>query len=320
MIRTLLSIILVGSFLLPKLEAQTPESYIVLERHSRKVLLASGSEYRRPIAGLAHMATAKVALDWAKAAGVSSATMIAVPNHSYYSGVDNPLSLQAGDQLSIRDALYATILGQDSVAATSLAHHVGGQLLQRRQLSGDPIAVFVNEMNNLGRSLGMNSTRFTLPSGADTQKRSNYSTASDIARLSVALSTDTAYGFYAKQKQRSLRVVKRDGRTAQLTVINSNKLLSSKLKISGLKAGYSPMAAQCASVLANRHAYVEKLADGGERVTPVQLIVVVLGSADSAAFVEHVIPQGWSHYEAWRNGGYMATPDRREFLKLPQAQ
>ena len=41
---------------------QSPESYIVLERHSRKVLLASGSEYKRPIASLSHMVTAKVAM------------------------------------------------------------------------------------------------------------------------------------------------------------------------------------------------------------------------------------------------------------------
>jgi D-alanyl-D-alanine carboxypeptidase (penicillin-binding protein 5/6) len=292
----------------------------VLERHSRKVLLASGSEYKRPIASLSHMVTAKVVLDWAKASTTSTTTMLVVPQHGFYSAVDNPLGLQAGDQLSMRDALYATILGEDSVSAMTLATHVGSKLLSRRQVSGDPQPVFVNEMNNLARSLVMHNTRFYLPSGGDTSKRGNVSTVSDVARLSLLLSTDTAYGFYAKQKQRNLKVLKRDGREVRLVVLNSNKLLRSNIKVVGLKAGSSATAGQCASLLVDKYSYVKKLPTGEEQVTPVQMILVVLGSSDVEAFAKSVIPQGWSQYEIWRNGGYLASPDRREFLKVAKGQ
>lgn len=317
MIRTLVSIFLF-SLVAPLTSAQTPESYIAVERYSKKVLLASGSEYKRPVASLTHLATAKVTLDWLKAAGLGSTTMVRVPNHTFFTRTQNPLGLQAGDRLSVRDALYATILTNDNVAAVTLANHVGVNLLQRRQLVGSPVALFVEEMNNLATSLGMFSTRFITASGDDFQKRGTRSTASDIARLSVHLATDTAFGFYAKQKQRLLRVVKRDGSEVSLTVVNSNKLLSSKFKVAGLKTGHSVRAGSCASIVANRNFYVEKFPTGEERVTPVQMVVVVLGSSDAGSFVRHVLPQAWSHYENWRKGGYMASPDRREFLKVTQ--
>lgn len=300
-------------------QVQATESYIVVERHSRRVLLASGTEFRRPVASLAHMLTAKVAMDWAKAAGVSSTTLINVPSHSFYTGSENPLGLQAGDKLSLRDALYAVILTNDCVASTTLANHVGQNLLSRRQTIGDPLGIFVSEMNNLARASGMQNSRWVLPSGADTQKRSNQATTSDMAKISVKLATDSGFGFYAKQKQRSLRVVKRDGREVRISVVNSNKLLGGSLKVAGLKSGYSPAAGQCFSVVADKNSYVQKLPTGGETVTPVQLIVVVLGSANAETTVKNLIPQAWTQYENWRKSGYMASADRRGFLKLPQA-
>ncbi|MEO1858032.1 MAG: serine hydrolase [Rubritalea sp.] len=316
MIRFLIPVLLFTFTFTSLAGPQLPESYIVLERHSRKVLLASGSEHKRPIASLSHMVTAKVALDWAKASGTSTTTMLVVPQHRFHKGIDNPLGLHAGDQLSMRDALYATILGEDSVSAMTLASHVGSQLLNRRQLVGDPQSVFVNEMNHLTRSLGMRSTRFYLPSGGDSNGRKNVSTASDVARLSHTLSTDTAYGFYAKQKQRSLKILKRDGRESRIEVLNSNKLLRSKIKVVGMKTASSPTAGQCASLLVDKYSYVKKLPTGEEQVTPVQMILVILGSSDIENFAMNLIPQGWTQYESWRNGGYMSSPDRREFLKV----
>lgn len=319
MMRLLLPVLLFTFAFLSAGQLQATESYIVVERNSRRVLLASGTEYRRPVASLSHLLAAKVAMDWAKAAGVSSTTLINVPNHTFYTGVENPLGLQAGDKLSVRDALYAVILTNDCVASTTLAHHVGQNLLSRRNIVGDPLGIFVNEMNNLARSCGMQNSRWVLPSGADTQKRSNQATATDVAKISIKLATDSGFGFYAKQKQRGLRVVKRDGSEVRISVVNSNKLLGGSLKVAGLKSAYSPAAGQCASVVADRNSYVEKLATGGETVTPVQLVVVVLGSANAEASVKNLIPQAWIQYENWRKSGYMASADRRGFLKFPQA-
>ncbi|MFC5051892.1 D-alanyl-D-alanine carboxypeptidase family protein [Rubritalea spongiae] len=312
-------VFLFGIFLSLAAMCNAQESYIVVERYSKRVLLASGTETKRPVAGLAHMATAKVVLDWAGMAGVSNSTLLTVPAHTFYSNDLNPLGLQAGDRISLRDALYATILTEDAVSPLTLAQHVGMDLLRRRPQSGSPMDVFIAEMNHLSRSLGMDRTRYYSPSGADVWKNNTFSTASDIAKLSVTLTTHSAYTFYAKQKQRTLKVIRTDGRESQVTVLNTNKLLNSSLKVEGLKVGLSQIAGQCSSVMANHDSYIETLPDGTQRVTPVQLVVVVLGSSNAEGFSKALIGQGWKQYEVWRHGGYMSSPGRKEFLKLPEA-
>ena len=49
---------------------QAPESVMVVEAHSGRILIANESTLKRPVASLTKIATALVALDWAKAAGV----------------------------------------------------------------------------------------------------------------------------------------------------------------------------------------------------------------------------------------------------------
>ena len=129
--------------------ATAAESYLVMEANSARVLLASNSEKKRPVAGLAKIAAAKVALDWAKLSKASLTTKIVVPDSSLSFTGANPMGLRPGDQLSMRDAIYSAMLGSDDTAAHALAIHIGRELLIRRQLQGDAQKVFVAEMNNL---------------------------------------------------------------------------------------------------------------------------------------------------------------------------
>lgn len=266
------------------------------------------------------MASAKVAMDWAKAANVSSSTVLTVPAHAYHTTQHNPLSLQPGDKISFRDALYATILTEDCVSSTTLANHVGLRLAQRRNVAADPIRVFTAEMNALAKALGMKRTRFLLPCGADSLRRNSYSTASDMARLALTLAKDSGFGFYAKQKSRKVVATKADGSQFSYQLQNTNGLLKSSLKVVGMKAGYSPVAGQCVSAVANKDFYITETADGKKKVTPVQLVVIVLASANAEQSGEKLIKQGWAEYENWRNQGYLAMSDRRGFLKMPLGQ
>lgn len=316
MMRSLLTFLI--SYLVTTSAYTAEESYIVVERYSRRVLLAEGSEMKRPVSSLAHMVTAKVAMDWAEVSGTSSSAQLIVPQHQFLSARENPLSLQPGDSLSMRDALYASLLTDDCVATTTLATYVGRDLMQRRNLTGHPIGVFVTEMNNLARALGMTRTHFAVPFGADSLEDNSYSTASDIARLSVRLSTDSGFGFYVKQSSRKLTVLKYGGSVSELVLNNNNRLLTQNLKIAGLKAGFSPLAGGCAAQLVDKDFYVEKEPGGGTKVTPVQLIVVVLGSQRVDAFAQALIPQGWSSYDGWRQSGYLTESSRKKFLKLPE--
>lgn len=297
------------------------ESYIVLERHSGRVLLANASEQKRPVASLTKMATAKVVLDWAKATQTNMATMLVVPPSVAAVGGSNPLQLAVGDQISLRDALYSSLLGSDNIAALTLAHFVGGNILFHRQQNGDPVVAFVAEMNQLAGALGMRQTRFGSPHGLDADNRRAFSTASDMMRLSMKVVQDPSFTFFTKQKERALTVVKASGGSMKVVVRNTNKLLGANgMRVIGLKTGTTQLAGECLALAVEKNAYKEDLPGGAIRATPVEMLVVLLGSQQRDARARQLVSQGWGAYEQWRTMGYPASPERREFIQLPVPQ
>lgn len=292
------------------------ESYIAVEAHSGKVLLAANSEKKRPIASLTKIATAKVVLDWAKASQTSLATMITVPQSAFVFGGPNPMRLQPGDQITLRDAVYSAMMGSDNIAAHALADFVGRSLLAHRRLNGDPEKVFVTEMNNLAKSLGMRRTKFTNAHGLQLSRRRGYSTASDMARLSIHVMRDTGYLFYVKQKTRTVHVVKIDGRKLAYKVTNTNPLLGT-MGVNGIKTGTTTAAGQCLAVNAHRKPLVTKLGDGRSQIRKRDLIVVILGSNDRVARGKQLITQSWPMYDQWAAAGYPLTQKGRELLLVP---
>ena len=141
------------------------ESYFVVEANSGRILLAEGSDQKRPVASLTKVATAIVALDWAKATGADLGGEMVVPPSVASLGGSNPMGLKPGDRISLRNALYSALMGSDNSAAQSIAHHVGFALQQARGNSGDPVKAFVAEMNTLAGELVMRRTRFSTPHG-----------------------------------------------------------------------------------------------------------------------------------------------------------
>ena len=80
--------------------------------------------------------------------------------------------LKVGDQLSIRDLLYALILPSGSDAAVVLAHAVSGDT-----------ASFVALMNTRAAQLGLNDTHYANPNGA--ADAGHYSSAADLVKLAT---------------------------------------------------------------------------------------------------------------------------------------
>ena len=77
---------------------------------------------KRPIASLTKIATGVIAVDWADATGVDlNQTLATVPASALAIGGPNPMNLQPGDQLTLRDALYSALLGSDNLAAMTVA-------------------------------------------------------------------------------------------------------------------------------------------------------------------------------------------------------
>jgi len=292
------------------------ESIMVMEAHSGKVLLAYNSTRRQPVASLTKMATAAVALDWAAASGNDIAQVrLSVPASVALVGGPNPMNLKPGDRIILRDALYAMMLSSDNLAALTVANHVGQQLLVSRAKRGEPVREFVDEMNRLAKGLGMKDTRFGNPHGLEREGVKAYSTAADMARLSVYAMRLNPLSFIVRQPSRSISVEGVEG-TRTYTARNTNELLG-KGGVLGIKTGTTNAAGPCLATSVHRDPLVRQKLDGTKGVTPRRLIVVVLNSPDRFGRTRSLIARGWATYDSWLAAGAPVNDAKRELIKVP---
>jgi D-alanyl-D-alanine carboxypeptidase (penicillin-binding protein 5/6) len=307
--------IALGLFLTNPATAQEGEAVMVMEAHSGKVLFAANSTERRPVASLAKMATAAVAIDWATATGTDIGQItITVPETISLVGGPNPMNLQPGERLTLRDALFAAMLGSDNLAALSIADHVGRELLRARGRDGEPVVTFVAEMNRLAKALGMSETRFNNPHGLDRPRNPGaLSTAADIARLSVYVMRKPPLTFITRQTERRVNINGAGGQRT-LLVRNTNELASDE-GVLGIKTGTTEAAGPCLATCVEREPLVRDKPDGTKGVTPRRLIVVVLNSPDRT-----LVRQGWGAYDTWLAAGAPVENARRELIKVPDLE
>ena len=299
--------------------SQAPESVMVVEAYSGKVLIASNASIQRPVASLTKIATAAVTIDWATATNTDlGKTYITVPDTINLVGGPNPMNLQPGEQLTLRDALYSALLGSDNLAALSIADHVGRQISARRGNSGDPLAIFVGEMNQLSKALGMAQTHFANPHGLDRPGVKAYSTAADMARLSIYAMRRNAFNFIVRQPNRQVSVTGLAGKRG-FRVKNTNELVGEP-GILGVKTGTTAAAGPCLSICMDRAPLVRNKADGMKGATPRRLIVVILNNPDRFARARGLIQQGWATYDPWLDSGAPVQDRQREMLSLPTPQ
>lgn len=314
--RHLLASLIAQALLFTGVAGQQGEAFMVVEAHSGKVLMASNSVVKRPIASLTKIATGVIAVDWADATGTDlNLTRATVPAAALEIGGPNPLGLQPGDQLTLRDALYSALLGSDNLAAMTVADHVGREILRVRGRAGDPIAAFVVEMNELGKAIRLTKTRFANPHGLELPGKTGSSTAADVAKLSIYAMRKPGFTFIVRQKERQVTVYGAGGQRG-FKVKNTNELVGEPM-ILGVKTGTTAAAGPCLSVAADREPLVRTKPDGQKGVTPRRLVVVLLNSPDRFNRARGLIRQGWDAYDRWVAAGAPVGHRGREILDVP---
>lgn len=289
---------------------------MVVEAYSGKVLSAENSTQKRPVASLTKMATAVVAVDWATATGADISThMIRVPGIVSQLGTPSPANLVPGDVLTLRDALYCALLSSDNIAALSIAHHVGSRILEQRGRGGDPVIAYVAEMNKLSKAIFAKNTLFVNTHGLENGPKPGYSTAADMARLSIHAMRRNAINFIVRQSTREITVNGVSGKRA-LTLRNTNELVG-EVGILGIKTGTTNAAGPCLATCMDRDPVVRTKADGTKGVTPRRLIVVVLNSPDRFGRTRKLLRDGWIFYDSWLAAGAPVKDPKREILSTP---
>lgn len=268
----LLGAALVLLLLVPCARAQMPDgaprlagakAAIVMEASTGDILLSRNASERRQIASTTKLMTALVVLSRTDLDDIFSATGYdPLP-------VESQIGLRAGERMSVRDLLRATLLPSANDAAAALAVGTMGSM-----------EAFVAEMNRRAQALGLRETRFANPIGLDAED--NHSSARDLAKLAIELRRHEFFRRTVDLPRATLRSGTRDR-----TVINRNALVRRVDFVNGVKTGHTRRAGYVLVGSATRNG--------------VTVVSVVLGEpserardADSLALLRY----GLSRYDA----------------------
>lgn len=291
--------------------ASAQSAVLVVDAFNKKVHVAGNANAKRPVGGLAKIATAMVTLDWAEASGVGVGVLATVPSYAFQISDAGTIGLQPGDQVTLRDLIYATMMSSDNIAAITLGDFVGRDHLARLGRTGHPMQEFVRQMNQLAVREGARATRFTNPHGVENSRPQPYSTAADIGRLAVYAVSRPALRFYTNQSSRSITIY-RGGQPSTVSISNTNQLLGVD-RIDGVKTGNTAHSGGCVVVSAEKPSSVQVQADNTSLIYRHRMIVVVIGSASPFAEARTLLHQGWAAYDRWLAAGRPIT-DKRQLL------
>jgi D-alanyl-D-alanine carboxypeptidase (penicillin-binding protein 5/6) len=180
---------------------------------------------------------------------------------------ESEVGLVAGEKLSVRQLLEATLVHSGNDAALALAEHVAG--------SED---AFVALMNEKAAELGLTHTSFANPHGLD--EPGHHTSARDLAALSVYAMKDSTFAEIVGDAEIALTVG-----GARREYESSNKLLGTYEGTTGIKTGWTNDAGYCVVVSATR---------GG-----IDLVAVVMGTKsenDRFAQARTLLDWGFEHY------------------------
>ncbi|HEX2196103.1 MAG TPA: serine hydrolase [Actinomycetota bacterium] len=169
--------------------------------------------------------------------------------------------LRPGDVFTVGELLHALLLSSSNDAAVALAEHVAGS---------EP--AFVERMNRLGRSLGLQRSRFATSHGLDVPD--HYSTARDLARLALAVLRRPVLAEIVATAETTIT-----GTSGTHRLVNTNPLLESYEGAVGVKTGYTSGAGDVLVAAAVR---------SGRR-----LVAVAMGSDDAAADARALLDYGF---------------------------
>jgi len=142
-------------------EELTAQSAIVLDKTSGQVIFEKNVDQVRPLASMTKLMTVLVFMDYAP----SFDKKIKMIKDDFVGGAT--LWVKIGDDVSVKDLLYATLVGSNNNAAMALMRSTG--LVK---------AEFIEKMNEKAKTMGLKNTKFVEPTGLSEK---NVSTAKEMA-------------------------------------------------------------------------------------------------------------------------------------------
>jgi D-alanyl-D-alanine carboxypeptidase (penicillin-binding protein 5/6) len=144
---------------------------------------------------------------------------------SYVGTTYSNVGLIAGERLSVRDLLVASLVPSGTEAVYALAEHVGDGSVEN----------FVGMMNDKASELGLEESNFESPAGLDTT--GNYSSARDLTTLTHEALEYPLFAELVATREATISTQNRE-----IEIFNTNQLLSTYPPATGVKTGTTPQA------------------------------------------------------------------------------
>lgn len=252
------------------------KSWALIDGRTGEVLTSHAGAERRLVASTTKLMTAYVAMK-----DLPLSRIVRARPYEYEYG-ESVMGLRAGQKISVEDLLYGLILLSAGDAAHTLAIDAAGSVKK-----------FVAEMNRYAAALGLTDTHYANPVGLD--QKGNYSSALDLATLTLELEKIPAFAKIAAAREKTLTSVRPRRRIKSI-----NELLWMAPWVTGVKTGHTWKAG-----------YV--LVGSGEK-RGIRLISVAIDApTDETRFTDNLelLEWGFRQYhrrKALRRGQELASP------------
>lgn len=228
----------------PKINA---EAWALTDLDSGMYLGGDNPDEQLPIGSTTKIMSALVALE----EGVDPDEEVTVSKdaESYVGNTYSNVGLIAGERLTVRDLLTASLVASGTDAVYALAEHLGNGSVDN----------FVDKMNEQASSMGLQNTHFDTPAGLDSP--GNYSSARDLATITQAALKYPLFAQIVATKDATISTQNR-----QIEIHNTNQLLTTYPKATGVKTGTTPEAGAnlVASATDGDESYISVVLDDGE--------------------------------------------------------
>ena len=210
----------------------TSHAALLMEKTTGQILYAQNEHDTLPPASVTKIMTVLLTMEAIDSGRIALDDMVTVS--AYAAGMGgSQVFLSEGEQMSVDDLLKAVCVSSGNDAAVALAEHVAGVT-----------ELFVEQMNNRARELGMKDTHFVNCTGLTAE--GHVPSAHDIALMSREL-------LLHHPEVRSYTTIWMDTlRNGTFGLSNTNKLIRFYDGATGLKTGFTQEAGYCISATAER--------------------------------------------------------------------
>jgi serine-type D-Ala-D-Ala carboxypeptidase (penicillin-binding protein 5/6) len=239
----LLSLCLLASFSIPKVEAAEKEkvklaekshSAILMEQDSGSVLYEKNSHEKLPPASMTKIMTLILIMEAIDKGKISWNDKIRVSEYAASMG-GSQIFLEPGEEMRAEDMVKGIAIGSANDASVAMAEHIAG--------SNDS---FVNMMNSKAKKLALKDTFFKNATGLPAA--GHYTSAHDMAIMGKELLKHEEVTKFTGQYEDYLR----EDTEKKFWLVNTNRLVKFYPGVDGLKTGFTNEAKYCLTATANK--------------------------------------------------------------------